>query len=78
MTASLSECKSSILDKMVSWLSYVYSGNVVFWCWDLFQFIDFLSFVAMTLATSDMQVLFNSTFDDLEDDLYSAVHQLEE
>ena len=30
------------------------------------------------LATSDMQVLFNSTFGDLDDDLYSAVHQLEE
>ena len=31
------------------------------------------------LATSDMQVLFNSAFSgDLDDDLYSAVHQLEE
>ena len=31
------------------------------------------------LATSDMQVLFNSTFGgDLDEDLYSAVHQLEE
>ena len=65
-------------------------GKVVFWYWDRFQFIDFLSFVAMTLhvirikgssylATSNTQVLFNSTFgDDLDEDLYSAVHQLEE
>ena len=31
------------------------------------------------LATSNMQVLFNSTFSgDLDDDSYSAVHQLEE
>ena len=31
------------------------------------------------LATSNMQVLFNGTFGgDLDDDSYSAVHQLEE
>ena len=65
-------------------------GKVVFWYWDRFQFIDFLSFVAMTLhviriegpsylATLDTQVLFNSTFGgDLDEDLYSAIHQLEE
>ena len=61
------------------------------WSFDIdsrFQFIDFLSFVAMTLhairiegsaclATSDKQVQFSSTFGDLDDDLYSAVHQLE-
>ena len=65
--------------------------KVVFWYWDRFQFIDFLSFVAMTLhviriegptclATSDMQVLFNSAFgvDPMDDDSYNAVHQLEE
>ena len=76
-----------------SWLSYVYNGNSwkghpVFWYWDRFQFIDFPSFVAMTLhvipiegpmclATSNTTVLVNSTFDgDLDDDLYSAVDQL--
>ena len=63
--------------------------KVVFWYWDRLQFIDFLSFVAMTLdviriegptclATSDMQVLFNSAFGVyLDDDSYNAVHQLE-
>ena len=31
------------------------------------------------IATSDMQVFFNGTFGgDLDEDLYSAVHQLEE
>ena len=34
---------------------------------------------ATCLATSDTQVLFKSTFGgDLDEDLYSAVHQLEE
>ena len=64
--------------------------KVVFLFWDRFQFIDFLSFVAVTLhviriedptclVTSDTQVLFNSALGgDLDDDLYSAVHQFGE
>ena len=93
MPASLSECKSSILDKTLSGCLMFAMGipwKVVFWYRDRFQFIDFLSFVAMSLhviriegptflATSDTQVLFNSTFGgDLDDDLCSAVHQSEE
>ena len=49
MPASLSECKSSILCLIftmgIPW-------KVVFWYWDRFQFIDFLSFVAMTACNS--------------------------
>ena len=93
MPASLSECKSSIPNKTVSGCLIFTMGipwKVVFWYWDRFQFIDFLSFVAMTLhviriegaiclATSDTQIVFKSTFGgDLDEDLYSAVHQLEE
>ena len=89
--ASLSECKSSCLDK-VSWLSYVYSGNPLKGGIFILRQIPiyWFSFVAVTLhvihiedptclATSDTQVLFNSAFGgDLDDDLYSAVHQLGE
>ena len=55
MPASLSECKSSILDKTVSGCLIFTMGipwKVVFWYWDRFQFIDFLSFVAMTAYNS--------------------------
>ena len=67
---------------------YIEMAPQVLWYWDSVQFIDFFSFVAMTLhviriedpmclATSNMTVLVNSTFGgDLDDDLYSAVHQL--
>ena len=69
-------------------LSEWQTWKVFFYIDSRFQFIDFLSFVAMTLhairiegsaclATSDKQVQFSSTFGDLDDDLYSAVHQLE-
>ena len=72
-------------------LSHSLNGRLERWSFDIdsrFQFIDFLSFVAMTLhairiegsacfATSDKQVQFSSTFGDLDDDLYSAVPQLE-
>ena len=72
-------------------LPHSLNGRLERWSFDIdsrFQFIDFLSFVAMTLhairiegpaclATSDKQVQFSSTFGDLDDDLYGAVHQLE-